>query len=75
MGHIYQTIRYSHRLTKGSLAYLNYPAQIMFKSSKALSVMIMGTFIPDLRRKYPFHEYISTSLLVVGLILFTSVDA
>ncbi|MBA0678459.1 hypothetical protein Goari_019803 [Gossypium aridum] len=47
----------------------------MFKSNKALSVMIMGTFIPDLQRKYPFHEYISTSLLVVGLILFTSVDA
>ena len=24
----------SHGLTKGSLAYLNYPAQIMFKSTK-----------------------------------------
>ena len=37
--------------------------------------MIMGAFIPGLRRKYPFHEYISALLLVVGLILFTLADA
>ncbi|TYI66319.1 hypothetical protein E1A91_D09G215100v1 [Gossypium mustelinum] len=65
----------SHGLTKGSLAYLNYPAQIMFKSTKVLPVMIMGAFIPGLRRKYPFHEYISALLLVIGLILFTLADA
>ncbi|KAG4992745.1 hypothetical protein AAZX31_09G242400 [Glycine max] len=65
----------SHGLTKGSLAFLNYPAQIMFKSTKVLPVMIMGAFIPGLRRKYPLHEYISAILLVVGLILFTLADA
>ncbi|XP_050230630.1 UDP-galactose/UDP-glucose transporter 2-like [Mercurialis annua] len=65
----------SHGLTKGSLAYLNYPAQIMFKSTKVLPVMIMGAFIPGLRRKYPLHEYVSALLLVVGLILFTLADA
>ncbi|KAL2543970.1 UDP-galactose/UDP-glucose transporter 4 [Forsythia ovata] len=65
----------SHGLTKGSLAYLNYPAQIMFKSTKVLPVMIMGAFIPGLRRKYPLHEYVSAVLLVVGLILFTLADA
>ncbi|XP_061339908.1 UDP-galactose/UDP-glucose transporter 2-like [Gastrolobium bilobum] len=65
----------SHGLTKGSLAFLNYPAQIMFKSTKVLPVMIMGAFIPGLRRKYPMHEYISAILLVVGLILFTLADA
>lgn len=65
----------SHGLTKGSLAYLNYPAQIMFKSTKVLPVMVMGAFIPGLRRKYPPHEYISALLLVVGLILFTLADA
>ncbi|CAH9077514.1 unnamed protein product [Cuscuta epithymum] len=65
----------SHGLTKGSLAYLNYPAQIMFKSTKVLPVMIMGAFIPGLRRKYPLQEYISALLLVVGLILFTLADA
>ncbi|CAI0470581.1 unnamed protein product [Linum tenue] len=65
----------SHGLTKGSLAFLNYPAQIMFKSTKVLPVMVMGAFIPGLRRKYPAHEYISALLLVVGLILFTLADA
>ncbi|XP_052211043.1 UDP-galactose/UDP-glucose transporter 4 isoform X1 [Diospyros lotus] len=65
----------SHGLTKGSLAFLNYPAQLMFKSTKVLPVMIMGAFIPGLRRKYPPHEYGSAVLLVVGLILFTLADA
>lgn len=65
----------SHGLTKGSLAFLNYPAQLMFKSTKVLPVMIMGAFIPGLRRKYPFQEYVSAVLLVVGLILFTLADA
>ncbi|KAJ3682095.1 hypothetical protein LUZ60_014668 [Juncus effusus] len=65
----------SNGLTKGSLAFLNYPAQIMFKSTKVLPVMIMGAFIPGLRRKYPLHEYISAVLLVFGLILFTLADA
>lgn len=65
----------SHGLTKGSLAFLNYPAQLMFKSTKVLPVMIMGAFIPGLRRKYPVHEYVSAVLLVVGLIVFTLADA
>ncbi|KAK4381198.1 UDP-galactose/UDP-glucose transporter 4 [Sesamum angolense] len=65
----------SNGLTKGSLAFLNYPAQLMFKSTKVLPVMLMGAFIPGLRRKYPPHEYISAVLLVVGLILFTLADA
>ncbi|XP_073143577.1 UDP-galactose/UDP-glucose transporter 2-like isoform X1 [Henckelia pumila] len=65
----------SNGLTKGSLAFLNYPAQIMFKSTKVIPVMIMGSFIPGLRRKYPPHEYLSAVLLVVGLILFTLADA
>lgn len=37
--------------------------------------MVMGAFIPGLRRKYPAHEYISALLLVIGLILFTLADA
>lgn len=37
--------------------------------------MVMGAFIPGLRRKYPVHEYISAMLLVIGLILFTLADA
>nr|KJB24485.1 hypothetical protein B456_004G156100 [Gossypium raimondii] len=65
----------SHGLTKGSLAFLNYPAQLMFKSTKVLPVMVMGAFIPGLRRKYPPHEYVSAILLVLGLVLFSLADA
>jgi hypothetical protein len=42
---------------------------------QVLPVMIMGAFIPGLRRKYPFHEYVSAVMLVIGLILFTLADA
>ena len=42
---------------------------------QVLPVMIMGAFIPGLRRKYSISEYISAVLLVVGLILFTLADA
>jgi adenosine 3'-phospho 5'-phosphosulfate transporter B3 len=37
--------------------------------------MVMGAFIPGLRRKYPFHEYFSAIMLVIGLIIFTLADA
>lgn len=47
----------------------------LFPGTQVLPVMIMGAFIPGLRRKYPMHEYISALLLVVGLILFTLADA
>lgn len=32
----------SHGLTKGSLAYLNYPAQLMFKSTKVWIWIVLG---------------------------------
>lgn len=36
----------SHGLTKGSLAFLNYPAQLMFKSTKVKSYIIkLGPFL------------------------------
>eukprot|EP00271_Cylindrocystis_brebissonii_P005997 TRINITY_DN1849_c0_g1_i1.p1 TRINITY_DN1849_c0_g1~~TRINITY_DN1849_c0_g1_i1.p1 ORF type:complete len:366 (+),score=58.71 TRINITY_DN1849_c0_g1_i1:388-1485(+) len=65
----------SHGLTKGSLAYLNYPAQLMFKSTKVLPVMMLGAFIPGMKRSYTVQDYVSATLLVVGLILFTLADA
>jgi solute carrier family 35 (adenosine 3'-phospho 5'-phosphosulfate transporter), member B3 len=37
--------------------------------------MIMGAFIPGLRRKYPLHEYVSAVMLVIGLVFFTLADA
>ncbi|KAK7839708.1 udp-galactose/udp-glucose transporter 4 [Quercus suber] len=80
----------SHGLTKGSLAYLNYPAQLMFKSTKLLSTFYLscssvivestpgddnGCIHTGSEEEIPPHEYISAVLLVVGLILFTLADA
>eukprot|EP00271_Cylindrocystis_brebissonii_P005998 TRINITY_DN1849_c0_g1_i2.p1 TRINITY_DN1849_c0_g1~~TRINITY_DN1849_c0_g1_i2.p1 ORF type:complete len:358 (+),score=61.63 TRINITY_DN1849_c0_g1_i2:388-1461(+) len=65
----------SHGLTAGSLAYLNYPAQLMFKSTKVLPVMMLGSCIPGIKRTYTWEDYFSATLLVVGLILFTLADA
>lgn len=61
-------------LTKASLKYINYPTQIMFKSSKVIPVMIMGAFIPGLRRMYSVYEYLAAFTLVSGLIIFTLAD-
>lgn len=40
----------SHGLTKGSLAYLNYPAQIMFKSTKVIYLIILE----EKKKRVPF---------------------
>lgn len=53
--------------------FLTYASVIV--GIQVLPVMVMGAFIPGLRRKYPIHEYISALLLVIGLILFTLADA
>lgn len=37
----------SHGLTKGSLAFLNYPAQIMFKSTKVFSIYNFIIYLPN----------------------------
>lgn len=39
----------SHGLTKGSLAYLNYPAQIMFKSTKVINPQFPVTISMSLK--------------------------
>nr|PNR49527.1 hypothetical protein PHYPA_011423 [Physcomitrium patens] len=65
----------SQGLTKGSLMFLNYPAQILFKFTKVLPVMVMGAFVPGLKRRYTVLEYISAILLVLGLVTFTLPDA
>lgn len=56
-------------------SHLNCIELIKILMLQVLPVMIMGAFIPGLRRKYPPHEYVSAVLLVVGLIIFTLADA
>ena len=37
--------------------------------------MVMGAFIPGLRRRYSLLEYVSAIMLVLGLVTFTLADA
>lgn len=38
-------------------------------------MMVMGAFVPGLKRRYTVLEYISAILLVLGLVTFTLPDA
>lgn len=42
---------------------------------QVLPVMVMGAFIPGLRRRYALYEYVSATMLVAGLVIFTLADA
>ncbi|XP_075494165.1 UDP-galactose/UDP-glucose transporter 2-like isoform X2 [Primulina tabacum] len=59
----------SSGLTKSSLAFLNYPAQLMFKSTKVLPVMIMGAFIPADAQTSPNFSMIGVIMVSGALIL------
>lgn len=56
-----------------AIAYLSYPTQTAFKSSKPIPVMIMGIFI--LGKRYRLIDYLSVICLTIGLVLFTLGDA
>ncbi|KAL1530753.1 hypothetical protein AB1Y20_001652 [Prymnesium parvum] len=59
--------------TNWSLAYLNYPTRVLFKSSKLIPTMAVGTIMQG--RRYSCLEYIAAVGLVAGLVLFTLGDA
>lgn len=56
-------------LTNWSLNYLNYPTRIMFKSSKVVPTMIVGTFMQG--KKYSWKQYANAGLLILGLAIFS----
>jgi len=59
-------------LTNWALNYLNYATRIMFKSSKVVPTMLVGTLIQG--RRYTIAEYSAAGVLVIGIILFTIGD-
>jgi len=60
-------------LTNLSLQYLNYPTRVIFKSSKLLPTMAVGTLL--LGRSYSALEYVASAGLVTGIVFFTMGDA
>nr|POE85730.1 isoform 2 of udp-galactose/udp-glucose transporter 2 [Quercus suber] len=58
----------SHGLTKGSLAILNYPAQIMFKSTKIPTTRkVVTLFLSFLIFTKPLTEQHGTGLLLIAM--------
>eukprot|EP01138_Halocafeteria_seosinensis_P002147 gb/GECG01002197.1/.p1 GENE.gb/GECG01002197.1/~~gb/GECG01002197.1/.p1 ORF type:complete len:389 (+),score=34.15 gb/GECG01002197.1/:1-1167(+) len=56
-----------------ALLYLNYVTQVIFKSSKIIPVMIIGTAL--YKQRYPQLQYAAAVLLSVGLTIFVLADA
>jgi UDP-galactose transporter B1 len=52
-----------------SLAYLSYPLMILVKAMKPVPVMIIGML--SYNRRYSWYKWLSVSLLVVGVSLFS----
>lgn len=55
-----------------SLAYLNYPTQVIFKCCKLIPVMIGGIIIQN--KKYGALDFGAAFLMTIGLIFFTLAD-
>lgn len=56
-----------------ALKFVNFPTQVLAKSTKIIPVMIMGKIIS--RTKYEFHEYLTAVMISVGMILFLTGSA
>jgi adenosine 3'-phospho 5'-phosphosulfate transporter B3 len=57
-------------LSNASCDYLTFPTQVLFKSSKILPVMLLGTVI--LRKRYKAVEYFCILLITAGLFFLNS---
>jgi len=60
-------------LTNWSLRYLSYPLRVVFKSTKLVPVMALGVICGG--KRYTASQYISVSLLTIGVAIFTLGDA
>ncbi|KAG2379225.1 hypothetical protein C9374_007364 [Naegleria lovaniensis] len=49
-----------------SMAYLNYPTKILFKSSKLLVAMFVGVLL--LKKRYKYLDYVASLFLIFGLL-------
>ncbi|CAM9375004.1 unnamed protein product, partial [Discosporangium mesarthrocarpum] len=59
-------------LTNISMAYLNYPAKVLFKSSRVVPIMCFGMFCQG--RRYSPRDYLVVVMIVVGLVTFMEAE-
>lgn len=63
----------SRGLGNTSFQYLDFTTKVLMTSSKAIPVLLMGIFF--LKKKYAAKEYLATSMMIVGVFIFTRGDA
>lgn len=51
-----------------ALKFVSFPTQVLAKASKVIPVMVMGKVVSN--RTYPWQEYLTASMLSVGVALF-----
>ena len=59
-------------LSHGSLQFLNYPTQVIFKSCKLIPVLVGGMLIQG--KTYGCNDFAGAGIMGAGLIWFTLVD-
>jgi len=52
--------------------FLNYPTQVLFRSSKLIPTMVLGAIV--FRQRYSFQTYLASFLIVKGLIMLALAD-
>lgn len=60
-------------LSNLSMRYLNYPAKVLFKSSKVIPTMLFGVVFYG--KRYSWKQYLVMFVLVSGLVVFMQADA
>jgi adenosine 3'-phospho 5'-phosphosulfate transporter B3 len=60
-------------MTNMAMAYVNYPAKTLMKSSRVVFTMLFGAIIR--RKKYKPIDYLVVLLMVSGLVIFMHADA
>ena len=60
-------------LSNASLAYLNYPTQVVFKSCKLIPVLLGGILLQQ--KKYSCMDLAAAALMCLGLCIFTLADS
>ena len=60
-------------MTNMAMAYVNYPAKTLMKSSRVVFTMLFGTIVS--RKRYKLMDYLVVVLMVSGLVIFMHADS
>ena len=60
-------------MTNMAMAYVNYPAKTLMKSSRVVFTMLFGTIVS--RKRYKPMDYLVVLLMVAGLVIFMHADS